>query len=282
MKTLLNVTLIISLFFTNLILAQDFNGIATYKSQRKVDVKLDSTHMNDEMQQEMMAMIKKQFEKEYTLEFNKNESLYKEISSLDKPGSGSSGVQIEFMGSGEGDILYKNLPENRFATQSNLFGKIFLVQDQLEVPDWKLEKETKNIGEYTCFKATFKRMTAVSTSMTMSLNPKEEPKEPEVKEVEQTVTVWYTLQIPVKHGPGNYSGLSGLILEVSDGEETTLCSKIVINPKEGLKIEEPKKGKKVNQEEFEVIMEKKMEEMEEQFHSGRRDDGHSIEIRIGG
>lgn len=282
MKILLYITLSLSLFFTSLLSAQDFNGIATYKSQRKVDVKLDSTQMNDEMQQEMMAMIKKQFEKEYTLEFNKNESLYKESASLDKPGSSSSGVQIEFMGSGEGDIMYKNLTENRFATQSNLFGKIFLVQDQLEVPDWKLEKETKNIGEYTCFKATFKRMATVSTSMTMSVNSKEEPKEPEVKEVEQTVTVWYTLQIPVKHGPGNYSGLPGLILEVSDGEETILCSKIVLNPKEGVKIEEPKKGKKVNQKEFEAIMEKKMAEMEEQFHSGRRDDGHSIEIRIGG
>ena len=282
MKILLYISLALSLFFTSLVSAQDFKGIATYKSQRKVDIQIDSTQMGDEMHQQMMAMIKKQFEKEYTLEFNKNESLYKEATSLDKPGSGSSGVQIEFIGSGEGDVLYKNLGENRYATQSDLFGKIFLVQDELETPDWKLEKETKNIGEYTCFKATFKRMTTVSTSMTMSVNSKEEPKEPEIKEVEQTVTVWYTLQIPVKHGPGNYSGLPGLILEVSDGEETILCSKIVLNPKEGLIIEEPKKGKKVNQEEFEAIMEKKMKEMEEQFHSGRHDDGHSIEIRIGG
>jgi len=282
MKTLVHLSLTLAFLITTHLSAQDFKGIATYKSQRKVDIQIDSTQMGDEMHQQMMAMIKKQFEKEYTLEFNKNESLYKEATSLDKPGSGSSGVQIEFIGSGEGDVLYKNLGENRYATQSDLFGKIFLVQDELETPDWKLEKETKNIGEYTCFKATFKRMTTVSTSMTMSVNSKEEPKEPEIKEVEQTVTVWYTLQIPVKHGPGNYSGLPGLILEVSDGEETILCSKIVLNPKEGLKIEEPKKGKKVNQEEFEAIMEKKMKEMEEQFHSGRHDDGHSIEIRIGG
>ena len=282
MKILLYISLALSLFFTSLISAQDFKGIATYKSQRKMDIKLDSTQMNDGMQQQMVAMLKKQFEKEYTLEFNNNESLYKEAESLEAPTGNSSGIQIVIAGSGEGDILYKNLAENRYATQSDLFGKIFLVQDQLEAPEWKLEKETKNIGEYTCFKATFKRMTTVSTSMTMSVNPKEEPKEPEVKEVEQTVTVWYTLQIPVKHGPGNYSGLPGLILEVSDGEETILCSKIVMNPKEGVSIVEPKNGKKINQEKFEAIMEKKMKEMDEQFNSGRRDDGHSIEIRIGG
>ena len=78
------------------------------------------------------------------------------------------------------------------------------------------------------------------------------------------------------------NGLPGLILEVNDGNESILCSKIVINPKNDINVEEPKKGKKVNQEEFEAIMEKKMTEMDEQFNSNRRDDGNRMEIRIGG
>ena len=282
MKILLYISLALSLFFTSLLSAQNFKGIATYKSQRKMDIQIDSTQMNDEMHQQMMAMLKKQFEKEYTLEFNNNESLYKEAENLETPTGNTSGMQIVIAGSGEGDILYKNLAENRYATQSDVFGKIFLINDAIDQPEWKLEKETKNIGEYTCFKATFKRKAMMSSSMTMSVNSKEEPKEPEVKEIEQTITAWYTLQIPVKHGPRNYSGLPGLILEVSDGSETILCSKIIINPKDGISIEEPKKGKKVNQEEYEDIMEKKIKEMDEQFNSGRRDDGNSIEIRIGG
>jgi len=282
MKILLYISLALSLFFTSLLSAQNFKGIATYKSQRKMDIQIDSTQMNDEMHQQMMAMLKKQFEKEYTLEFNNNESLYKEAENLETTTGNTSGMQIVIAGSGEGDILYKNLAENRYATQSDVFGKIFLINDAIDQPEWKLEKETKNIGEYTCFKATFKRKAMMSSSMTMSVNSKEEPKEPEVKEIEQTITAWYTLQIPVKHGPRNYSGLPGLILEVSDGSETILCSKIIINPKDGISIEEPKKGKKVNQEEYEDIMEKKIKEMDEQFNSGRRDDGNSIEIRIGG
>ncbi|MFK5983711.1 MAG: GLPGLI family protein [Flavobacteriaceae bacterium] len=282
MKILLYLSLVLSLFFTSQLSAQDFKGIATYKSQRKMDIQLDSTQMNDEMQQQMMTMLKKQFEKEYTLEFNNKESLYKEAENLESPTGNTSGMQIVVAGSGEGDILYKNLAENRYATQSDVFGKIFLINDAIDQPEWKLEKETKNIGEYTCFKATYKRKAMTSSSMTMSVNSKTAPKEPEVKEIEQTITAWYTLQIPVKHGPRNYSGLPGLILEVSDGSETILCSKIVINPKDGISIEEPKKGKKVNQEEYEDIMEKKIKEMDEQFNSGRRDDGNSIEIRIGG
>ena len=283
MKTLLSLTLVISLFFTNLIFAQDFKGIATYKSQRKMNIEMDSTHVNDEMQKQMMAMLKKQFEKEYTLEFNNKESFYKEAVSLDKPSSANtSGMQVIVAGTGDGDLLYKNLDESRYTNQSELFSKIFLIQDELEQPEWELEKETKNIGQYTCFKATFKRMGRSSGMMMMSVNPDEEAEEPKIEEVEQTITAWYTLQIPVKHGPGNYSGLPGLILEVNDGIESILCSKIVINPKEGVNIEEPKKGKKVNQKEYEAVVDKKMKEMDEQFKSSRRDDGNSIEIRIGG
>ena len=283
MKTLLYITLALTLLFTSLLSAQDFKGIATYKSQRKMDIQLDSTQMNSEMQKQMMAMLKKQFEKEYTLQFNNNESIYKEAENLDKPsGMGNGGVQVVIAGSGEGDLLYKNISENRYANQSDLFGKIFLIKDKLEQPEWKMEKDTKNIGEYTCFKATFKRMISGPSSMTMTVNPDEEAEEPEEVEVEQIVTAWYTLQIPVKHGPSNYFGLPGLILEVNAGGQTILCSKIVLNPKEGVDIKEPKKGKEVSQEKFDVIMEKKMNEMNEQNNSNRHDDGNSIEIRIGG
>lgn len=282
MKTLLSGILALTLFFTSLLSAQDFKGIATYKSQRKMDIQIDSTQMDGDMHKQMMAMLKKQFEKEYTLEFNNNESLYKEVESLDKPTAGGGGMQIIIAGSGEGDLLYKNIKENRFVSQSDLFGKIFLIKDELNQPEWNMEKETKNIGEYTCFKATYKRMATMPGTMTMTVNSDEEPEESVEEEVEQTVTAWYTLQIPVKHGPGNYSGLPGLILEISDGSETILCSKIVLNPKGGVNIEEPKKGKEVTQEKFDTIMEKKMEEINDQNNSGRRDDGHSIEIRIGG
>jgi GLPGLI family protein len=283
MKTLLSFTLIVSFFFTDLIFAQDFKGIATYKSQRKMDIEMDSTQMNDDMQKQMMAMLKKQFEKEYTLEFTNNESIYKDAEKLDQPTNPSTGgIQIMVAGDGAGNVLYKNIEEERFTNQSDLFGKLFLIQDKLEQPEWNLEKETKNIGQYTCFKATFKRMVQRTGVMRMTVNTDEETEEPEISEVQQTVTAWYTLQIPVKNGPGNYNGLPGLILEVNDGSESILCSKIVINPKNDIDVEEPKKGKKVNQEEFETIMEKKMTEMDEQFNSNRRDDSHSMEIRIGG
>ena len=98
---------------------------------------------------------------------------------------------------------------------------------------------------------------------------------------EYVTTAWYTTQIPVNNGPRSYYGLPGLILEVNDGSETLICSKIVINPKKKVEIVEPKKGKEVTQEEYDAIMEKKIKEMNDQYSRERRD-GNSVQISIGG
>lgn len=261
--------------------AQEFQGVATYKSKRKLEIKLDSTQVNSEMHQQMMEMLKKQFEKTYILTFNKEESIYKEEEALAPPQP--SGMQVVVAIAGGSDILYKNTKDQRYTNQNDMFGKIFLIKDKLKTMEWKLEPETKNIGEYTCFKATTtreqeKRVGSISVNGDKDLDG-EEKKAPEMETI--TITAWYTPQIPISTGPGIYHGLPGLILEVNDGSETVICSKIVLNPKDGLNISEPKKGKAVTQAEFDEIMEKKMKEMNEQFNSKRRD-GHGFEIKIGG
>ncbi|MBX2829198.1 MAG: GLPGLI family protein [Flavobacteriaceae bacterium] len=264
--------------------AQSIKGIATYKTQRKVAIELDSTQMDDGMHAQMMAMLKKQFEKEYTLEFTNNESVYKEVPKLDSPGSGGNAwVQVEVVGSGGEGVLYKNLDESRFANQTESFSKMFLIKDQLEDREWKLEKETKNIGQYTCFKATTTYDRTVMSMVNSNEDGEKSSKEEESTET-VTLTAWYTPQIPIKNGPDNYDGLPGLILEVSDGDLSILCSKVVLNPEKGLDIKEPTQGKKVSQEEYEGIMEKKMKEMNERYQSDNRrgSGGNEIEIRIGG
>ncbi len=242
-----------------------------------MNIEMDSTQMSTEMHQQMMAMIKKQFEREYTLNFNSTESIYKQVEQLDKPtGVGNGGMQIVVAGSGDSDVLYKNTKEAYFLNQNELFSKQFLIKDNLEQPEWKLEKETKNIGNYTCFKATYTRMVPEERMGPPSND------ETEIPEVEQTVTAWYTLQIPIKQGPSMYYGLPGLILEVSAGNESILCSKIVLNPKNKVKIKEPTKGKKVTSAKFQEIMKKKSKEMMERYRGNGRDDGDGIRIEIGG
>jgi GLPGLI family protein len=265
-------------FITTASMAQDFQGVATYKSHRKVELKLDSTQMGGEMYERMMASLKRQFEKEYKLTFNKEESLYKEEEQLEAPQPQGMVVMVGI--SGGSDVLYKNNKEKRYSNQNESFSKLFLIQDELEEHQWELGSETKNIGEYTCYKATMKREVEVRESG-VSINGDKEFSD-EVKTREVITTAWYTPEIPINAGPGNYHGLPGLILEVNDGSETLICSKIVLNPQDKVKIVEPTKGKKINQAEYDEIMEKKAKEMRERYRHNRDSDGHSVEIRIGG
>jgi GLPGLI family protein len=276
------VILFVFMLVSALLSAQDFQGVATYKTSRKMDLKIDSIAqgqgINEDMQKKLNAMLQKQFQKEYKLTFNASESIYKQEGKLAAPAPGNDGMMIMVMGDSESKALYKNTKEKRYANKEDIMGKVFLIQDSLEKKDWKLESETKFIGQYTCYKATrtmeIERMTSTSFNDTVD-------DEPKITKETITITAWYTLDIPVNTGPGMYWGLPGLILEVNDGTETIVCSKIVLNPKDKITIKEPTKGKKVNQAAFEKIMEKKSKEMMERYRGNRRDgeDGMRIEIR---
>jgi len=249
--------------------AQQFSGIATYKSHRKMDLKLDDekqTSINDDLKKQIHEQLKKQFQKTYFLSFNREESIYKEEEVLAAPAPSSGGISITV--SNGSDIRYKNIKEQRYVNANEIYGKAFLIKDSIKPINWKLVNETKNIGNYTCFKAEFSE---TYTAKTISSEGKVE----EV-EKERTTTAWYTPQIPLSHGPEDFQGLPGLILEINDGELTLVCSKIILNPEKEIEIKEPKKGKEVNQEEYDAIIQKKMEEQMERF----RGSGHDGELKV--
>jgi GLPGLI family protein len=265
------ILIIILLVFTT-INAQKFQGKAYYQTKRTFKLSLDSTQVNDAQQQAMQEMIRKQFEKTYVLTFSKTESTYIEDEKLDTPKPNSSGMVIKI--GGLGGILYKNTKENTFADAQEMFGKKFLIKDELRKIDWKTEKETKTIGKYLCLKATF-------TEMIDDYDKMGKKKE---KQKERIITAWYTPEIPISNGPKDYQGLPGLILELHEGKMHYVCNKIVMNPKEKIEIVAPTKGKEVNEKEFQKIMDKKQKEMTENFHNGRKkgDDGNRMTITIGG
>lgn len=276
------ISTLISLFVVSEVSAQDFQGIATYKSHQKVSIKLDSTKVTSAMEKEMQEMLKKQFQKTYKLTFGKETSVYKEEESLGAPQAGGNIMVSSFDGGGS-DELYKDTKKNEFTSQKETMGKIFLIQDTLPSYNWKLENETKYIGDYTCFKATYTREIEVPKNNNLSFSVVESDEEPEMVKKEIVTTAWYTPQIPVSNGPGEFHGLPGLILEINDGSQTIVCTSIVLNPTDKVEIKAPTKGKKLSQNQYDEIMDKKMKEIQEQFRSsGRNGNSEHIQIRIGG
>ncbi|MGM5468768.1 GLPGLI family protein [Flavobacteriaceae bacterium LMO-SS05] len=270
----------------NAVSAQEFQGVATYQSKTTVDFDgFGGRQMSEEQKKQMAERMKSMFEKTYKLTFNKFESIYKEEDKLDAPGGGG-GFRGGFMSSFTGGPQYKNVKESQLFQEQEFFGKQFLVKDSLPKQEWKMGTESKQIGEYLCFKATavkkvedtdfmnFRRRDRANTDekkegetakdSTQTKDPLDEIEIP--KEIE--VTAWYTPQIPVNQGPDEYWGLPGLILEINAGRTTILCSKIVINPQNKEDIKSPSKGKIVTKQEYNAIVKQKIEEMRENF-SGR-------------
>ncbi len=271
---------------------QDFQGKAYYESKTTMDMNFGRKDMTEDMKKRIAERMKSMFEKTYILTFNKSESTYKEEEKLEAPGGQGGGFRM--MGNFTGGLQYKNIKDDKVLQEQEFFGKQFLINDTLPKLEWKMSGETKQIGKYICYKATAVRK--VNQMDFRSMRRKTREKEEVEKEndstskkdimdevevpKEVTVTAWYTPQIPVSQGPGEYHGLSGLILEVNSDRTTILCSKIVLNPDEKEEIKMPSKGKEVTQEEYNEIMRKKMEEMREMY-GGRRGRGER-HIRIRG
>ncbi len=278
--------------------AQDFQGEATYFSKTSFDLDLDGRQLSEEQKQRIRQRVKNSSERTYVLTFDKTSSLYIQEEKLDAPANGGQGrgrgVRFAFGGFGAGSKYYKNVQEKRYLSQSEMFGKQFLIKDSLAQWEWELGSEAKKIGNYTCYKATaiiepdsttFERLRRMargprtrqggerdSTRSNTVLSRIDEPRE-------RVVTVWYTPEIPISQGPGDYWGLPGLILEVNDGRTTILCTKIVLNTEDAEEIKIPSKGKEVSQAEYDKILGEKMDEMSERFRAGnRRGGGNGIRI----
>lgn len=275
----LSITLV-AFFATLTSFAQEFQGMAVYESKTSTADFKSRMDGNKDITPEMRKMIeermKKMFEKTFILNFDKTSSIYKEEEKLEAPGQGGSGFRMMSSMMGGGGTYYKNVKEKTFAVDKEFMGKEFLVVDSLPKLSWKLESESKKIGDYTCFKATAVKPVDASDMRNYREKKKKEGEEKKPstnfmddyempKEI--TITAWYTPEVPINQGPEGYWGLPGLILEVNDGKTVVMCSKLVMNTKDKVEIKAPKNGKQVKQKEYDEIVAKKMEEMKDQFQS---------------
>ncbi len=284
---LLKTIVLIFLLIQTALSAQDFQGSAVYQTKTKVEMDLAASGIPADRIKRIEEMMKNQMEKTYILTFDKTASIYKEEEKLDQSTGGRGGMRFMMMGGGASGKYYKNIQTKTSAKENEFSGKNFLIKDALKTYEWKMEQETKMIGNNLCFKATtIIEMPANANNFSFGRrnnNNKEEEKE-EAEKIELVpVTSWYSMDIPVSHGPGDYWGLPGLILEINAGNTQILCTKIVMNPKEKADISEPTKGKVVTEKEYDEILKEKMKEMRDRMRNEREKSGDGgMHMRIGG
>lgn len=133
---------------------------------------------------------------------------------------------------------YSRFEEGTLVEARDFLGRTFLIHDRRPEYAWRVTGEQAEYLGYLVQKAT-----AVQDST--------------------RIEAWFTPQIPVPGGPGTYGGLPGMILVVSVDEgrsqyTATAISLAVIA--EGV-IVPPSDGEEVSREEYERIVEEKLEEL---------------------
>lgn len=111
-----------------------------------------------------------------------------------------------------------------------MFGRNFIINNKISDLNWTLTNEKKEIGKYTCYKA-YCTYEIVNPSGTFKKN----------------VTAWYTSEVPYRFGPKGYSGLPGLILELTDNKITYVVKNISFYKEDEI-IDDLPKGELITQE----------------------------------
>ncbi len=264
MKRKLNVWVIfLCIASVNFIIAQDFQVTAVYEYRENIKgkISIDMPNTNDVFTQNILDKIQKGYEKTFLMHLNKFESVYQESQK-------NSLINNDY--TYEESKLYHDLNKNLFIEQieNDFNGKKYLVSENGTNINWVLENESKMIGTYTCYKATYTKK--VTTEELKLYNDEVEKNKNNKTNLliinepkDKTITVWYTPEIPVSHGPDRYFGLPGLILEVIDDTVAILCSKVVINPKRKIKISKPVKGKLIPKADYDKLVESQYEKMKD-------------------
>jgi len=146
---------------------------------------------------------------------------------------------------------------------------VFLITDSIANFEWKLENETKMIGNHLCLKATTEKVVRNDMNRFKRFSKKTADEKTDSTKVitpkKTKITAWYSPEIPVSNGPAEYGGLPGLILQLDAGNLQMLCTKIVLNSKEKAEIIVPTKGKEITQKAYDKVVEEKVKEMRSRY-----------------
>jgi len=247
------------LFFTaGIVQAQQKEGKVTYERVSQMVARFNINGVDQEMPKTRKDNLE--------LIFGSRKSLWRTVEKdEDNDISGGDGVQVRMIVAGNNDVLFTNFENGRRVERKEFMDKTFIVDDSVGKLKWKMTGETKVIMNHTCMKATTEKIT---TQMRMNI----ENGVMEKKEIQDTAVVvaWFTNDIPVPAGPGEYQGqLPGLILEMDINKGKQVYKVTSISEKADLaEIKEPTGKKHYTPAEFKAERDKLLAEMQKNNQGG--------------
>lgn len=231
-------TLVLSLTARGQEVGNTLSGKITFQEKIRLEIKLEG-----EAASQFASMLPKERVTEKILTFSTDATLFEDGNNntdemMSSAGSPEGGVRIRMVTSAE-NKTFTDLKKNTVTEQRDFMNRIFLVEKPAPSEEWKITGNQKEILGYSCLEATRTDTAGVKT------------------------IVWFTPAIPIKSGPAGLGNLPGIILEAdfSNGSRVYTAKNIEKIAPGDLKIDRPKDGKKVTEEEYKVMVAEKMKEM---------------------
>ncbi len=238
--TIISAFLLLSSFVN---FAQQNEGVVYYTRTSRWTKMIETIDYMSKQEREKMAYMfgNKDDWKQYTiLYFSEKQTKYIDSEQKSEESEGYSGRKEEY-------VIKRNFEKNSTTDIIEMLGKVYIVEDSLIAPNWKILNDIKDVAGHICMKAMV---------------------EDTLKK--QKIVAWFAQDIPVNAGPERLYGLPGLILEldINNGAVIIEASKIE-NKKLVQELDLPKKmkGKKVNEAAYQDLIRKHMASMkkEEQY-----------------
>lgn len=211
------------------------SGRITYEEKIKLEIRLEGDAAG------MAAMLPKERRSVKLLTFNNTATLFEAGPDVDDEmatGQGEGTVKIRMVGAGE-NKTFTDLKSKKVTEQRDFMNRIFLVEKKMPEDPWKMTGNQKAILGYPCMEA-IKQDTAGNKTV-----------------------AWFTPSINIGSGPSGLCNLPGMILEAdfNDGSRTYIAKSVEPVNAASLKLQRPKDGKSVTEEEYQAIVDEKMKEM---------------------
>ena len=234
--------LLFALYITSVLYVLNPLNSNTYKSGTvHYKVSFDTSSIEEDTKPK--AMIIKASEMlgllSYKLSFNQRESMFGLENRLTSDNDDNVYYRMAKKLGGDAEI-YTDLSQKYVLTKKEFINDIFVISDSLDY-SWTIKSETKTINGFLCYKAEI-------INQESYLHPKG-----------RHITAWFTNEIPFNFGPKGYSGLPGLILELSENKISYIIKEIKLE-KTDLKITPPSGGIKITKQKFEEYVRKKVKE----------------------
>lgn len=220
--------LFFSLLFTSLLYSQQ-NIIVKYDFHNASIIKEDAKEGTRKLLEKTITLANNQ---KFELSFSENKASFKCIDQLSVDADNKL-INITKLAFTSPDI-YTDL---EFKTQVTEHNDGTLVENKINDSNWEVTSESKTIGTYVCYKAIFNK-SFVDRYGENKINK---------------IVAWFAPNLPYRIGPKYFCGLPGLILEVTEYDNSYLASNIELIDKE-IDLKFPK-GKIVTKEDYDKKLE---------------------------